>query len=75
MTIAVIGGGGWGTALAALLSGKGNQVRLWVYEEDLAEQIKTTRENGRFLPGVSLPTAIAVTSRLSEAANGAETCL
>lgn len=75
MTIAVIGGGGWGTALAALLSGKGHQVRLWVYEEDLAEQIRTTRENARFLPGVSLPPAIAVTSRLAEAATGAEICL
>jgi len=75
MTIAVIGGGGWGTALAALLAGKGYEVRLWVYEEDLAEQIRTSHENGRFLPGVSLPPAIAVTSILAEAANGAETCL
>ena len=75
MTIAVIGGGGWGTALAALLAGKGHEVRLWVYEADLAEQIRTTRENSRFLPGVTIPSAVAVTSRLSEASAGAETCL
>ena len=55
MTIAVVGGGGWGTALAALLAGKGHAVRLWVYEEDLAERMRRTRENDRFLPGVSVP--------------------
>jgi len=75
MTIAVIGGGGWGTALAALLAGKGHSVRLWVLEEDLAERMRTSRENDRFLPGVAIPREIAITSRLAEAATGAETCL
>jgi glycerol-3-phosphate dehydrogenase (NAD(P)+) len=75
MTIAVIGGGGWGTALAALLAGKGHEVRLWVYEEDLAERMRATRENDRFLPGVLVPPQVAITSRLAEAAGGAECCL
>ena len=75
MRIAVIGGGGWGTALAALLAGKGHLVRLWVYEEDLAERMRRTRENDRFLPGVSVPKEVAITSRLAEAAEGAECCL
>ncbi len=34
--IAVIGGGAWGTTLAALLADKGHDVTLWVYENDLA---------------------------------------
>ena len=75
MKIAVIGGGGWGTALAALLAGKGHEVRLWVYEEDLAERVRASRENDRFLPGVLVPPAVAITSRLADAAAGAETCV
>jgi len=75
VTIAVIGGGGWGTALAALLAGKGHSARLWVLEEDLAERMRTSRENDRFLPGVVIPKEVAITSRLAEAADGAETCL
>jgi glycerol-3-phosphate dehydrogenase (NAD(P)+) len=75
MKIAVIGGGGWGTALAALLAGKGHEVRLWVFEEDLAERMRATRENDRFLPGVLVPSQVAITSRLAEAAAGAECCL
>ena len=75
MKIAVIGGGGWGTALAAHLAGKGHEVRLWVYEEDLAERVRASRENDRFLPGVVVPTTVAITSRLADAAAGAETCV
>jgi glycerol-3-phosphate dehydrogenase (NAD(P)+) len=75
VTIAIIGGGGWGTALAALLAGKGHEVRLWVYEDDLAQRMRATRENDRFLPGVTIPREVAITSRLAEAVAGAECCL
>jgi len=75
MTVGVIGGGGWGTALAALLAGKGHEVRLWVLEEDLAARMRATRENDRFLPGVLVPPQVAITSRLAEAASGADCCL
>ena len=37
--IGVLGAGSWGTALAALLAGKGHDVRLWSYEADVAEAI------------------------------------
>lgn len=53
--LAIIGGGSWGTALAIVLAPRFSQVRLWVYEKDLAERIRTSRENDVYLPGFSLP--------------------
>ncbi len=68
--IAVIGAGGWGTSLAWLLADNGRRVRLWCYEPELADAIRTTRENPRYLPGVPLPPAIHATTSLKEAADG-----
>lgn len=66
-SIAVIGGGAWGTALALLLADKGHRVTLWMYERELAEETARTRENRVYLPGFSLPANIAVTSSLENA--------
>ena len=52
--IGVVGAGSWGTALANLLALKGFAVDHWVYEADVCETMRTTRENERFLPGVTL---------------------
>ena len=52
--VAVVGGGSWGTALANLLAEKGIAVTLWVFEEDLCEEMQNTRENTLYLPGVQL---------------------
>ena len=72
MKIAVLGGGGWGTTLALLLDSKDHEVRLWVYEADLAEQMASSRENTTFLPGVTIPPRILITNSRAEAALGAE---
>ncbi|MCX7605439.1 MAG: glycerol-3-phosphate dehydrogenase, partial [Bryobacteraceae bacterium] len=40
--LAVIGGGSWGTALALVLAPRFEQVRLWVYEPDLAGRMART---------------------------------
>jgi glycerol-3-phosphate dehydrogenase (NAD(P)+) len=52
--IGVIGAGSWGTAIANLLAKKGYEVDLWVYEKEVAQQIRKLRENKEFLPGVKL---------------------
>lgn len=65
--IGVIGAGAWGTALAMLLSDKGHNVTLWMYEQDLAEETARTGENRVYLPGVALPRSITVTSSLETA--------
>lgn len=75
MKIGVIGGGGWGTALSLVLESRGHAVRLWVYEAELAELIRRSRVNDRFLPGVQIPNTIQITSSLPEAAAEAEVLL
>ncbi len=70
--IAVIGSGGWGTAIASLLARNGHQVVLWSYLQEESETLLKDKENKRFLPGVILPDSIRYTSSLEEAAKGAE---
>ncbi len=71
MKISVLGGGSWGTALAALLAGNGHEVALWVYEKPLVDIIRKTGENAWFLPGFSLPTdRMIITNDFEEALSG-----
>ncbi len=72
MRVAVFGGGGWGTALALILTSRDHEVRLWVYEADETERMTRARENATFLPGVPIPDRILVTNSLLEAARDAE---
>jgi len=65
--LAVIGAGAWGTALAWLLAEKGETVRLWAFEPDVVAGIIATRENRRYLPGVSLPATLQPTTSLAHA--------
>ncbi|MHC1744351.1 MAG: NAD(P)H-dependent glycerol-3-phosphate dehydrogenase [Syntrophobacteraceae bacterium] len=58
-SIGVIGAGSWGTTLAQLLGEKGYAVDLWVFEEDLCDTIRSTRENTFYLPGFKLHENIA----------------
>jgi glycerol-3-phosphate dehydrogenase (NAD(P)+) len=54
-TIAVLGAGSWGTALAVLLARNGADVRLWGHLAEDVERLQADRENRQFLPGVPLP--------------------
>src|SRR5215813_14120375 len=72
MRIAVIGAGGWGTALASLLVSSGHDVCLWVRRTVLCEQLRDKRENSPYLPGISLPEALVYTTSLAEATSQAE---
>src|SRR4051812_12421831 len=61
-TATVVGAGSMGTAMAALLRRAGLDVRLACRTLAQAEQLDAERENSRYLPGVPLDPAIAVTS-------------
>ncbi len=50
-------------------------VRLWVYETDLAGRIRESRENDVFLPGFSVPANVSIFSDLCPAVSGAEAVL
>ncbi|MDD4856500.1 MAG: glycerol-3-phosphate dehydrogenase, partial [Candidatus Krumholzibacteria bacterium] len=68
---AVLGAGSWGTTLAILLDGNGHAVRLWEYFPELVHRIRRDHENRRFLPGITVPRSIRVTSSMDEALEGA----
>jgi glycerol-3-phosphate dehydrogenase (NAD(P)+) len=70
MKLAIVGGGSWGTALAIVLAPRFKEVRLWIYEQDLAERMAHSRENDVFLPGFSLPPNVTVGNDLSTAVTG-----
>ena len=70
--VAVVGAGSWGTALAALLAGKGHPVRLWAHEPDVAREIRDEGMNRTYLGEQALPGGLDGTSRLDEALDGAE---
>lgn len=53
--ITVVGGGSWGTALAALLAKKDYDVTLWAHEKDLVDNMRTQGMNPWYLPDVPLP--------------------
>ena len=75
MKLAIVGGGSWGTALAIVLSPRARQLRLWVFEGDLAGRMQGTRENDVFLPGLLIPPQVEVTSDLAHALVGADIVL
>ena len=60
-TVAVIGSGSWGTALAVQLKRAGNNVILWSFKEEEAQAILLNGENKEFLPGVKIDKEINVT--------------
>ena len=53
--VCVIGDGGWGTALGISLRRNGHEVRLWGPFPEYLDEMRRTRENTRYLPGVPLP--------------------
>ncbi len=65
MKIAVIGSGGWGTALAVMLAKRDNEVVLWSFEDNEYERLRNDRENRAFLPGVLFPEGLKCTKDLS----------
>lgn len=64
MKVAVLGSGGWGTALAMLLVENGHDVTLWSYQAEESRHLAETGENP-LLPGVKLPRGLTYTSDLS----------
>ncbi len=59
-SIAVLGAGAWGTALAAAARRAGRTVALWAREADVREAIAGRGENTPFLPGIRLPAGLSL---------------
>ncbi len=74
MNIAILGAGAWGTALAVALARR-HPVRLWARDSGQCAAMRASRENVRYLPGVRLPEAIALSDGLAAALDRAELVL
>jgi glycerol-3-phosphate dehydrogenase (NAD(P)+) len=76
LTIAVVGAGSWGTALAIQLARAGCSVRLGgVVEIDLLEAMVGDRENKRYLPEAAFPDNLTVHPTLEGCLDGADDVL
>jgi glycerol-3-phosphate dehydrogenase (NAD(P)+) len=74
-TVAVLGAGAFGTALAKVLADQGKPTRLWTHREEQARAIEQARSNEQYLPGVKLPPSLTATADLRRALDGAELVL
>jgi glycerol-3-phosphate dehydrogenase (NAD(P)+) len=66
-SVAVIGAGAWGTALASVAARAGRDVMLYTRNAEAAARMTATRENPK-LPDVDFDPRIAITSDLASAA-------
>ena len=71
-SIAVIGAGGWGTALSIAMARAHKRVRLWIYEPELVEAIRRDRQNPIYLPGIAIPETVQATASIEEAMENAD---
>jgi glycerol-3-phosphate dehydrogenase (NAD(P)+) len=72
-TVAIVGAGAWGTALAVHLAGVAEPpaLRLCGRDPAAARAMAASRENSRYLPGIALPPEIDVVSEPTAAIAGA----
>lgn len=65
--IAVLGAGGWGTALAVHLVRTGHEAWLWGRDGTLIGDLRVRRANAVYLPDITFPARLKVTADLEEA--------
>ena len=66
-SLCVIGAGSYGTALAVSVASKGLPVTLYDRNPERVLRMQNTRENSRYLPGITFPTSLFITSNLEKA--------
>jgi glycerol-3-phosphate dehydrogenase (NAD(P)+) len=71
-TVAVLGGGSFGTVIANLIAANGSVVRLWLRNDLRAKSINRHRENREYLPGYRLHAGLSATVLLEEALVGVD---
>ncbi|HEX7047120.1 MAG TPA: NAD(P)H-dependent glycerol-3-phosphate dehydrogenase [Gammaproteobacteria bacterium] len=71
-SIAVLGAGSWGTALAIQLARSGRRVVLWGRDAKAQAAMRASRENEPYLPGCRFPETLEITDSLSLAVNADE---
>jgi glycerol-3-phosphate dehydrogenase (NAD(P)+) len=68
--IAVLGAGSWGTALSVRLGRLDHDVCLWARDGALVDEMRASRVNDVYLPGVTLPGTVSITHHVADAVAG-----
>jgi len=71
-SVAVLGAGSWGTALAVHLGRLGHDVRLWGRDRLLVDDMRARRANAVYLPDIVLPDRVVMTPSIDEAVRDME---
>jgi glycerol-3-phosphate dehydrogenase (NAD(P)+) len=74
MHIAVLGAGAWGTALSIAFASR-HHIALWARDAAHLADMRATRRNERYLPGVDLPPTVAIEDDLANALREADLAL
>ena len=69
LNTAIIGAGGWGTALAGLWAKDARRIVIWGHNADRIVRMQETRQNKDYLPGLQLPDSVHITSVIGECAD------
>jgi glycerol-3-phosphate dehydrogenase (NAD(P)+) len=70
--VAILGAGGWGTALAMHLARAGHDTCLWARDAGLVADMAERRANAVYLPDIRFPPQLRVTADLADALRGIE---
>jgi len=62
--ITIVGDGSWGTTLAVYLARHQYAVTLWGPFDDYVKKVRQTRINSKFLPGITIPGNVKITSNI-----------
>ncbi|MEQ9520336.1 MAG: NAD(P)H-dependent glycerol-3-phosphate dehydrogenase [Parvibaculum sp.] len=71
LRVSVLGGGSWGTSVAALVA-RNAATKIWLRNPDAATEINVLHSNGKYLPGAKLPETLTATTSLEEAVKDAD---
>ncbi len=72
-TVAVLGGGSFGTAIANTIAKNGHATRLWMRDRECAAKCQLERQNSKYLPGYMFDEHLTATSDLAVAVKDADT--
>lgn len=74
-TLAVVGAGSWGSALAIACAGRATRVHLWAREEEVAHGVNGARRNPLYLPDAPIPDNVTAFTDFENCLEGAELVL
>jgi glycerol-3-phosphate dehydrogenase (NAD(P)+) len=74
ITVGLLGGGSWGTAVGALVA-RNAPVTIWARDGVAVEEINHHHTNRRYLPGADLPHSLVATADLGDAMRQADIVL